>query len=59
MAAEFAAEAVLGQLKAVNWRDSIHGGNWHEYAKIVDVWDPERSLEWQRGPLDAEPCLEL
>lgn len=32
------------------WRASLHGGNWREYAKITDVWDPERSLEWSRAP---------
>lgn len=32
------------------WRDSLHGGHWREYAKIADVWDPERSLEWKRAP---------
>lgn len=32
------------------WRASLHGGNWREYAKINDVWDPERSLEWSTSP---------
>lgn len=33
-----------------SWRASLHGGNWREYAKIADVWDPERSLEWSGPP---------
>ena len=37
------------------WRDSLHGGHWREYAKIVDVWDPERSLEWKRAPRAIPP----
>lgn len=32
------------------WRASLHGGDWREYAQITDVWDPERSLDWGRAP---------
>ena len=32
------------------WRASLHGGPWREYAKINDVWDPDRSLEWAAAP---------
>lgn len=33
------------------WRASLHGGgSWREYAKINDVWDPERSLNWAGPP---------
>ena len=31
------------------WRSSLHGGDWREYAKIEDVWDPDRSVTWS-GP---------
>lgn len=27
-----------------SWRASLHGGDWREYAKIVDVQDPEEML---------------
>lgn len=32
------------------WRANLHGGDWREYAKINDFWDPNRSLEWSRSP---------
>ncbi len=32
------------------WRASLHGGDSREYAKIAEVWDPERSLNWSRPP---------
>jgi integrase/recombinase XerD len=33
------------------WRGSLHGSSdWREYAKINDVWDPERSLDFSRLP---------
>lgn len=28
------------------WRASLHGGNWREYAKIIDVWDPDETQDW-------------
>lgn len=28
------------------WRASLHGGDWREYAKIHDVRDPEQSSDW-------------
>lgn len=47
------AQARLEELS--EWRDSLHGGHWREYAKIVDVWDPERSLEWGRASRAIAP----
>ncbi|MCR6671484.1 site-specific integrase [Devosia ginsengisoli] len=37
------------------WRSSLHGGDWREYARISDVWDPERSLELARLPSPIAP----
>ena len=37
------------------WRASLHGGDWREYAKISDVWDPERRLEPSRLPILIAP----
>lgn len=37
-------------VELTEWRNSLHGGHWREYAKISEVWDPERSLEWKRAP---------
>jgi integrase/recombinase XerD len=42
--------AMLKAVELQAWRASLHGGNWRDYAKITDVWDPERSLEWSTTP---------
>lgn len=42
--------AQLRAKELAEWRGSLHGGSWREYAVIQDVWDPERSLEFSRLP---------
>lgn len=48
-----AARRRLEELR--DWRASLHGGEWREYAKISDVWDPDRSLELARLPRPIAP----
>lgn len=43
-----ASQQKAGELS--EWRASLHGGSWREYARINDVWDPDRSLLWAGPP---------